>query len=64
MIVVSFFTRPLLPKDEYTSEGVYLRLSLDHLRVTTRLIFRTCFAKQTGSIVMSGQLASCRFRLG
>jgi hypothetical protein len=38
MIVVSFLTRPLLPKDEYTPEEGCLRLSLDQLRVITRLI--------------------------
>jgi hypothetical protein len=47
----------------YTSEEFRLRVSKDRLRVTTRLNFRTCFAKQTGSIVMTRQFASCRFRL-
>jgi hypothetical protein len=40
MIVVSFFTRSLLPKDEYTPEEVYLRVSTGRLRVTTRLVFK------------------------
>jgi hypothetical protein len=47
----------------YTSEEFRLRVSKDRLRVTTRLKFRTCFAKQTVSIVMSRRSASCRFRL-
>ena len=47
----------------YTSEEFRLRVSKDRLRVTTRLNCETCFAKHTGSIVMSRQFGSCRFRL-